>query len=230
MTYVTSDHHGFPLDAFLRLLEKAGFSDGDTLHVLGDVIDRNGDGGIATLRWIMNNPGVRFIAGNHECMMLDCEFMFLSDAPGIDRMTSEELNHVLLWYQNGASPTLDSLKDLEREELASLFAFLKAAPLWRTVSACGREFVLVHSGLEHFSPDRPLDAYSRDELIWYRPLAGERFYPDKTVILGHTPTRMYGVRGRMYQTDTWIDIDTGAAGGGSPMILRLDDLAAFYAD
>ena len=200
------------------------------LYVLGDVIDRNGDGGIATLRWIMSRPNVHFIVGNHECMMLDCEFLFRSDVVSVDRMSPAELNRMLLWYQNGASPTLESLKNLDPEVRASLFAFLSSAPLYRTVSACGREFVLVHSGLETFSPERPLDAYSRNELVWYRPLPDEWFYRDKTVILGHTPTRMYGIPDRMFQTDSWIDIDTGAAGGGSPMLLRLDDLAAFYAE
>ena len=34
----------------------------------------------------------------------------------------------------------------------------------------------------------------------------------------------------MFRTDTWIDIDTGAAGGGAPMLLRLDDLQPFYAE
>ena len=34
----------------------------------------------------------------------------------------------------------------------------------------------------------------------------------------------------MFCTDTWIDIDTGAAGGGAPMLLRLDDLRPFYVD
>ena len=34
----------------------------------------------------------------------------------------------------------------------------------------------------------------------------------------------------MYQTETWIDIDTGAAGGGAPMLLRLEDLKPFYAE
>jgi hypothetical protein len=33
----------------------------------------------------------------------------------------------------------------------------------------------------------------------------------------------------MYRTETWIDVDTGAAAGGAPMVLRLDDLKAFYA-
>ena len=48
-------------------------------------------------------------------------------------------------------------------------------------------------------------------------------------ILGHTPTRHYGEKGVMYRTGTWIDIDTGAAGGGYPMLLRLEDLKPFYA-
>jgi len=44
MIFATSDIHGYPLDSFLRLLEKAGFSASDRLYVIGDVIDRNGDG------------------------------------------------------------------------------------------------------------------------------------------------------------------------------------------
>ncbi len=35
-------------------------------------------------------------------------------------------------------------------------------------------------------------------------------------------------RGRAVRTDSWICIDSGAAAGGSPMLLRLDDLQEFY--
>ena len=52
MIFATSDLHGYPLDSFLRLLDKAGFSSSDRLYVIGDVIDRNGDGGVAALRWM----------------------------------------------------------------------------------------------------------------------------------------------------------------------------------
>ena len=38
----------------------------------------------------------------------------------------------------------------------------------------------------------------------------------------------FGEDGKMFRTDTWIDIDTGAAGGGAPMLLRLEDLQPFY--
>ena len=43
-TYAISDLHGYPVDKFKALLDKANFSDSDTLYRLGDVIDRSGDG------------------------------------------------------------------------------------------------------------------------------------------------------------------------------------------
>ena len=49
MIYVTSDLHGYPLKDFQRLLNKANFGEDDFLFVLGDVIDRNGDGGVEML-------------------------------------------------------------------------------------------------------------------------------------------------------------------------------------
>ena len=43
MTYVMSDLHG-RYDKYVQMLEKIGFGDGDTLYILGDVIDRGPDG------------------------------------------------------------------------------------------------------------------------------------------------------------------------------------------
>ena len=70
MIFVTSDIHGYPLDSFLGLLEKAGFSESDQLYVIGDVIDRNGDGGVAMLRWMMQQENVQVL-----CILID---LFLS--------------------------------------------------------------------------------------------------------------------------------------------------------
>ena len=42
-------------------------------------------------------------------------------------------------------------------------------PLYREVKAGGRDFLLVHGGLGHFSPSRSLENYSRDEIVWCRP-------------------------------------------------------------
>ena len=44
--YVTSDLHGLPLADLKRLLNMVNFNDDDWLFILGDVIDRQNDGGI----------------------------------------------------------------------------------------------------------------------------------------------------------------------------------------
>ena len=43
-------------------------------------------------------------------------------------------------------------------------------------------------------------------------------------------SRYYGAEyeGRAIHTDTWICIDTGAAGGKSPMLLCLDTMQEYY--
>ena len=111
-----------------------------------------------------------------------------------------------------------------------LLDYVQDSPLFDSVSTDDRDFLLVHSGFENFDPDKPLSAYEPDDLLWHRPQPDERYYDDMITILGHTPTFFYGCPGKMYVTDTWIDIDTGAASGGAPMLLRLDDMKAFYAD
>ena len=235
MHYVTSDLHGYPLDSFLRLLDTAGFGDSDRLYVLGDVVDRNGDGGIAMLRWIMSRPNVEFLLGNHEDMLLTC-------VPWIDEiredsirtLSLEQMQHLLRWLRNGANPTILSLQALKRdlpEAFTNLVDYLQHAPLYMEVSAGGRDFLLVHSGLGNFSPEKKLSEYGKNDLLWYRPSEEETFFPDVLTILGHTPNGYrFGEEGKMFCTDTWIDIDTGAAGGGAPMLLRLEDLQPFYGE
>ncbi len=235
MIYATSDLHGYPLESFLQLLEFAGFCDCDCLYVLGDVIDRNGDGGIAMLRWMMSRPNVELFLGNHEAMLLSCAFLF-------EEVTDESINHLnfeqmqlfLQWMQNGAQPTMKSLRALKEKDpkaLYDLMDYLRDAPLYAAVSAGEKDYLLVHSGLGNFSSEKKLAEYSPEELLWTRPSPDERYFSDIMTILGHTPTGYYfGEKGKMFRTDTWIDIDTGASGGGAPMLLRLDDLKAFYAD
>ncbi len=232
MIYATSALHGYPLDDFLRLLESAGFGDSDCLYVLGDVIDRNGDGGVAMLRWMMSRPNVELILGNHEAMMLSCvSWLDEISEDSIRSLTVEQMKQLLLWLRNGANPTILSLKALKRnhpEVFLDLVDYVKDAPLYTAVSAGGRDFLLVHSGFGNFSPEKKLSAYEPEELLWHRPSPDETFFPDILTVLGHTPCGyLFGEEGKMFRTDTWIDIDTGAAGGGAPMLLRLDDLQPF---
>jgi serine/threonine protein phosphatase 1 len=232
--YATSDLHGYPLKGFLELLKKSGFSDSDFLFVIGDVIDRNGDGGVDLLRWMALQPNVELILGNHEKMMLDSSFVFDPiTEENLEALGPEKTDALSLWLFNGGDKTLSSLRMLwkkDPEAVGDILSFCSEAPLFETVTAGGREFLLLHGGLTDFSPERKLSSYAPDEILWARPDPGESYFEDVMTVIGHTPTQIFGDRyeGKAFRTPTWIDIDTGAGFGGSPMLLRLDDLKEFY--
>lgn len=234
MIYVTSDLHGCSRERFLKMLERIGFGEQDELFVLGDVIDRNGDGGIGLLSWITGQPNVWMILGNHEAMMLSCDFLFREvTEENADSLTYEQISLYLNWIRNGGQPTIESLKKLmkeDRESFDGLWTYLAELPLYQILKVEDRVFFMTHSGLDHFSPDREADDYSDDDLLWNRPQLTDHYYDGITVLMGHTPTGYLApdCDGKMIRTRTWIDIDIGAADGRPPMFLRLNDMKEFY--
>lgn len=232
MVYVTSDLHGYPLDKFKRLLKKAGFTDADFLVILGDVIDR-GKHGAELLQWITQQENVELLLGNHELMMLACEYLFseITDS-SVNEISSSDIKAFNNWSANGAEQTLEGLKRLGRDAVADIIDYLKQCPLYEDVVIGGKRFVLTHGGIGNYKKGKPLDKYNDCDLVWYRPELNEEFDRDFTLIVGHTPTWYYGDRykGRMIRRKTWINIDTGVAFGLDPMLLRLDDMKAFYVD
>jgi len=231
--YVTSDLHGYPLEKFKDLLCKAKFRNEDYCFVLGDVIDRGPDG-VKILQWLMDQPNIQLILGNHEAMLLACKSMIEKKMSGReDELNSQEMMICANWLQNGGTSTLEALMKLDAEEIGYIIEFLEEAPLYDGVSIGDKEYILTHSGFDNFDKDRDLDDYKADELLWNRPDISDEYFDDAITVFGHTPTMYYGeeYEGRMLVTDTWIDIDTGAAtDGGSPMLLRLNDMKEFYAE
>ncbi len=230
MIYVISDLHGCSLEKFKKLLQKAHFSDDDFLYILGDVIDRNGDGGVELLCWIMEQKNIQLILGNHEAMLLKNyslveQFNYID----IEDLSNDELLYALY---NGGIFTLKNLCDLYEqspEKVEEIFDYLYNAPIYETVSVNGKDFLLVHSGLGNFKSDKKLTEYTDDELLWTRPDINDTYFNDVLTIFGHTPTIKYGkeYKGKILKTKTWIDIDVGAAYGINPVLLRLDDFKEF---
>ena len=228
MIYVTSDIHG-QMEDLLLLLRQAGVGPTDTLYVLGDAADRGPDGA-AMLRWLTGQPNVRFLLGNHEDMLLKCTFLFCGDG---EPHTEAEERHLNRWLRNGASPTIEGLHRMEREqpeELQRVLDALRRAPVQTQLRVRERDLLLVHGGLPEFDAARPPEDYPAFDLLWHRPTPQEHWYDDRLTVIGHTPTGFYGQEhaGRALWTETWVDIDTGAGHGGTPMLLRLDDLKEFY--
>lgn len=232
--YVTSDLHGLPLADLKRLLNMVNFNDDDWLFILGDVIDRQNDGGIEILKWLLEQPNAQLILGNHEAMLLSCDFVFeeITDE-SIGDFTQEKMELLMNYTHNGGDVTLKALRSLMQTEpdiVTDILEYLRDAPVYETVSVGNKDFLLVHSGLDNFSKNKKLADYTTDELIWAWPEITDEYFDDVTTIFGHTPTISYdhANKGKILKTKTWIDIDVGVPYGNSPVLLRLDDLKEFY--
>jgi len=234
MIYTTSDLHGCPLTSVQKLLRLVDFSDEDFLFVLGDVIDRGEHGG-ELLLWLTEQPNVQLILGNHEALLLACDFLFEEvNDDSLARLDIGKMELLENWIQNGGGPTIKSLHRIMRsspELLEGILDYLRDAPLYEEVVIDERRYVLVHSGLGNFKQQKMLSDYEPDELLMARPSINTRYFDsDTTVVFGHTPTFLFGdeYQGKMLKTDTWCCIDTGAAVGNPPMLFRLNDGAEFY--
>lgn len=232
--YVTSDLHGLELSRLKELLLKVNFSDKDWLYILGDVVDRENDGGIEILCWLLEQPNVQLILGNHEAMLLSCEFVFdeITDE-SIEKMDKNKMDLLLNYMRNGGDVTLKSMKELRSkspETVSDVIEYLKECPIYETVSVGNNDFLLVHSGIEDFKTDKRLSEYKAEQFLWARPRLTDDYFDDIITVFGHTPTLSYGnsYKGKILRTKTWINIDVGVPYGNPPALLRLDDLAEFY--
>lgn len=230
MIYVTSDLHGYSLEKFQDFLSKVGFGKEDYLYILGDVIDRGPDG-VKILRWLMRQPNVELLLGNHEAMLLACDFIFdeITDE-SIAKLTGTKLSTFKTWVANSGQVTLDALYAVRDSEIRYILEYLREAPLYCALTVGDRDFLLVHAGLGGFRKDKKMSEYTAHDLIWTRPALSTDYFRDITTVFGHTPTVAYGGQylGRIVKTDTWVNVDVGVGIGQDPVLLRLDDMKEFY--
>jgi serine/threonine protein phosphatase 1 len=100
------------------------------------------------------------------------------------------------------------------------------------VTVGDKNYLLVHGGLGNYEEGKKITEYTSSELLWTRVHPSTRYSNAFITIVGHTPTYAYGGKydGKIVKTDTWINVDTGAAGGLAPSLLRLDDMKEFYVE
>lgn len=234
MTYVISDLHGYSLEKLKMLLKKAGFCKQDNLYILGDIVDRNGDGGVEMLCWLLSQPNIYLILGNHEAMLLSCSFVLeqITDA-FVESLSQNNRVELLSEYMfNGGDVTLKALGELNKkspEVVSEIFDYLRDAPPYDIVEVNGTDYLLTHSGIANFEKGKALSSYSPDDFLWNRPSLTDAYFSKAITVFGHTPTMHYGEehKGKIIKTKTWINIDVGAAFGLEPVLLRLDDMQEF---
>lgn len=213
MIYCMSDIHG-EMDRFKTMLDLIHFSGGDTLFILGDVIDRY-PGGVEILKIIMNMPNINMLLGNHEQMCLDT--LGPNSVYGSRR----------LWQENGGSNTYRELLYVcPKVERNRILHFLSRLPDYWELKVGDKAYHLVHASPSDDPEDR----------IWKRPKPNDPpYFENRTVIVGHTPTcYMSGDHENpftIWHGNGLIDIDCGC-GNKTELrrlaCLRLDDLKEFY--
>lgn len=228
MFYVMSDLHGC-FDQYREMLELIEFRPKDTLYVLGDVIDR-GPEGIELLQDMMLRPNLFPILGNHEFTAAVCLPWLMEQVTdlSLDALREDQVAALSEWILNGGGVTLQKLKQLSLEQRMDILDYLREMELYAQVEVGGRSFLLTHSGLDQFSPKKPLQDYQLQDFLFCRPDLETTYFPDKLLIFGHTPTQVLGGKGKILRRETWIDIDCGCSSGGRLGCLCLDTMEEFY--
>lgn len=213
-TYVTSDAHGH-LKALDRALELAQPGAGDTLYVLGDMVDRGPDPA-GVLRLVRSIPNAHVLMGNHERMLLDT----LASGDDIDTLT---------WHMNGGYSTAQGLDALPREEYRDLLDWIANLPLFDVVETADmrpsarpgerRVHLLCHAGIDALA----LRGYLATAGYSGPTYAGVPLDVLREAMAAQDPEDLLWIRGRFWGEPTGL-VDTGGHGpvviaGHTPSIL-----------
>ncbi|MBQ8780977.1 MAG: metallophosphoesterase [Oscillospiraceae bacterium] len=226
MLYAVSDIHGC-YELWRKFLDEIKFSaDKDRIYVLGDFIDR-GNGSVRLLKEMKDMDGVTVLAGNHERMFSRAY-----------RMRFRKINScsdIALYKRylaDGGEETINEFFKLDMDEKIALLDWIDGLPLYKELDVNGRKLVLVHGGIGNFAADKKLSEYTEKELTKYRVSDDDRFYDDRILICGHTPTlKEDGSAAEIIKRRDYINIDCGCLWrekGGRLAYLELEELRANY--
>ena len=183
-------------------------------------------------------PNVIGLLGNHELLAAAVlPSLLRTMRQGEEQPLSEpEQEQVREWIQNGGRASILQFLQLGGEEIETVCEYLPELSAYEEITVQGRQFLLVHAGLEHFSPARSLEEYDLEDFLFCRPNLDAFYFPDKTLVFGHTPTRLLyqqigelGQPDRIFHRGMMIGIDCGCAyPGGRLGCLCLDTMEEFY--
>lgn len=245
MHFVISDIHG-NYEKYCEMLDVIGLKDDDVLYVLGDVTDR-GENGIMILQDMMRRPNVIPILGNHDVIAWRCLKWLAHD---ITEETIKNIDNVILkmideWFKLGGDPTVREFMPLSKPEREDIIEYFEEFRLYEEVNVGGKTFLLVHGGFEYetFDAERSMEDYDLDELVWARIKVNEKYFPDKYLIFGHTPTCLLWAQDKgvlldeikeeeichkIFKKEKLIGVDCGCGYDGYLGCLCLETMEEYY--
>lgn len=235
MIYCISDLHGDYI-RYTTILKMIDFSDDDTLYILGDILDR-GNEGMKILLDMMLRPNVYPILGNHEYMAMQT-LKWLSDditEESLANLSDDKIEGINEWLNVGGMTTIDEFRKLSEDKKEMVLEYLEEFSLYEEVTVEGKNFVLVHAGIDNFSPEKDMEEYELYELIFNKPDYSKVYFKDKYLVTGHTPTRFIHdeidghSRNTVFLGNNHIAIDCGCGYDGLLGAICLDTFEDFYA-
>ena len=242
-TYVISDIHG-EYQRLIKLLKKIDFNDSDMLYLLGDMIDR-GNQSLKILQFAMQHQNMIALMGNHEYMAIQpLNWLSSNDISQLKNMSADLTKDFVEWLNIGGQSTMKEFQALTHDEQENILQYLNELLPYEELTVSGQQFVLVHAGIDNFSKTKDLAEQNIEELIFDKPSYYLKYFDDKYLGTGHTPTRYIReeelnlVRGivdknchkydKIFKANNHIAIDCGCGYGGLLGAIRLDDLQEFY--
>ena len=236
MTYVMSDIHGC-YDNYLNLLELIGFSDGDDLFILGDVVDR-GDKPIEVLQDMSLRANVFPILGNHEFAAYAVlkqlhRAYFVVTEESLDELKNDEsawesmaalLQDISIWKLDGGGPTMDGFAKLSPEEKEAIIEYLDEFSLYEILDVGDVKYVLTHAGVPSGATIENLDCFDAYDFVVAKADYGKMYFEDAILVTGHYPTE----DGKVWRGKNHMRIDTGSVFGGKLCCVCLDTGEEFY--
>jgi serine/threonine protein phosphatase 1 len=174
------------------------------------------------------------IVGNHELMAIEC-LKFLSQEitdQSLDSLDPEMLDNLVTWQYNGSKTTIEEFRALSPERRQDVIDFLGEFVIYEEVTVGDRDFLLVHAGLGNYSLEKEIEDYNLYELVWERADYSIKYFEDKYVVTGHTPTHIIEENprpGYIFKSNNHIAIDCGAHySDGRLAAICLDTMEEFY--
>lgn len=198
------DVHGH-YDGLMRLVAMMAPTASDTLHFVGDLIDR-GPRSAQVVEFVRTH--------NYPCVLGNHEHLLLNAFPD----QNSNITAFQGWLNSGGQPTLTSYPSTEA--LLEHVEWLRTLPLYIDLG----DVLMVHAGLH---PAKALPAQSQMDLCWIRDAFHsypQPYFENKCIITGHTITfTLPGVSpGQIAQGPGWLDIDTGGYHPRSGWLTALD--------